>query len=94
MAFQRLVPSRHEVFLGRDWLRSDPHYSQATSHRIDAQVQQLAREALEHALGLLKPRRVLMDLLVNRLIEQETIEGAEFRDLVEHQDNAQLPLQA
>ena len=84
----------HEVFLGRDWLRSDPHYSQATSHRIDDEVQQLAREALEQALGLLKPRRVLMDLLVNRLIEQETIEGAEFRALVEHHHNAQLPLQA
>jgi ATP-dependent Zn protease len=36
----------------------------------------------------------LMDLLVNRLIEQETIEGAEFRALVEHHHNAQLPLQA
>jgi len=72
-----------EVFLGRDWLRSEPHYSRETGNRIDAQVQQLAREALDQAVQLLRPRRTLMDALVNLLIERETIEGPEFEALVD-----------
>ena len=78
-----------EVFLGRDWLRSEPHHSQKTGNRIDAQVQQLARTALNEAVALLQPRRDLMDLLVNQLIEQETIEGHAFRTLVESFEQSQ-----
>jgi cell division protease FtsH len=44
-----------EVFLGRDWLRSQPHYSEDTGSRIDHQVRQLARHALEQAVSLLSP---------------------------------------
>jgi cell division protease FtsH len=76
----------HEVFLGRDWLRSEPHYSQETGSRIDAQVQQLARASLEQAVALLQPRRELMDVLVDLLIQRETIEGAEFSALVEQHE--------
>ena len=72
-----------EVFLGRDWLRSEPHHSQKTSNRIDAEVQRLARHALDQAVSLLEPRRDLMDELVNLLIERETIEGPDFRAVVD-----------
>ena len=72
-----------EVFLGRDWLRQDPHYSRQTGNRIDAQVRQLAQNALDQAVNLLRPRRALMDLLVERLIVEETIEGDAFRALVQ-----------
>ena len=75
-----------EVFLGRDWLRSEPHYSQETGNRIDAQVQQLARLSLEKAVSLLRPRRDLLDELVALLIEQETIEGAAFAAVVERHE--------
>jgi cell division protease FtsH len=71
------------VFLGRDWLRADPAYSQETGNRIDAQVQQLARTALDQAVALLAPRRPLIDALVQELIEQETIEGPAFTAIVE-----------
>jgi cell division protease FtsH len=84
-----------EVFLGRDWLRSEPHYSQETGNRIDAQVQQLARVSLQKAVELLKPRRELMDALVNLLIQRETIEGAEFAVLVKrHEEQAMAAAQA
>ncbi len=76
-----------EVFLGRDWLRSEPHHSQKTSNRIDAEVQQLARHALDQAVSLLESRRDLMDELVNLLIERETIEGPDFRAVVERADD-------
>jgi cell division protease FtsH len=77
-----------EVFLGRDWLRSEPHYSLETGNRIDAQVQQLARQALEQAVELLQQRRPLLDELVNLLIERETIDGTTFSAIVERYEQA------
>jgi cell division protease FtsH len=71
-----------EVFLGRDWLRSEPHYSRETGNRIDGLVRDLARGALDQAVGLLEPRRTLMDELVELLIREETIEGDAFRVVV------------
>jgi cell division protease FtsH len=84
----------HEVFLGRDWLRSDPHYSQETGNRIDAQVQRLARASLDQAVALLTPRRALMDELVELLIQRETIDGAEFTALVERHEQQPSPAAA
>jgi cell division protease FtsH len=72
-----------EVFLGRDWIRSDPHYSQRTSQRIDADVRALARQSLDMALSVLEPRRELINVLVERLIREETIDGDSFRQEVE-----------
>ncbi len=71
-----------EVFLGRDWVRSEAHYSGKTGRKIDDQVRSLACQALEEALDILRPRRELMDVLVERLIAEETIEGAAFRTAV------------
>ncbi|MEO1002964.1 MAG: ATP-dependent zinc metalloprotease FtsH [Cyanobacteria bacterium J06638_7] len=77
-----------EVFLGRDWLRSQPHYSEDTGSRIDDQVREQACAALDQAVALLEPRRDLMDELVNLLISEETIDGDRFRRLVEMHDQA------
>jgi len=68
-----------EVFLGRDWLRSQQPYSRQTGNRIDRQIRDLAQQALERAISLLAPRRSLLDALVQQLIEAETIEGERFR---------------
>ena len=72
-----------EVFLGRDWIRSEPHYSRRTGNLIDQQVRELAVRALEKAIALLQPRRELLDALVERLIEEETIDGERFRKQVD-----------
>jgi len=53
-------------------------------------VQQLARQALEHAVQLLEPRRQLMDELVTTLIEMESLSGDEFRERVERFEAAQI----
>ena len=71
-----------EVFLGRDWIRAEPHYSQDTGNRIDGVVRSLAKQSLETAVSLLEPRRELMDRLVERLISEETIDGESFRQEV------------
>ena len=83
-----------EVFLGRDWLRSDPHYSRETGNRIDGLVRSLARESLQEAINLLSPRRPLIDQLVDLLIEQETLGGEEFRAVVSRYEAAREPVSA
>ncbi len=72
-----------EVFLGRDWIRAEPHYSQDTGNRIDTVVRTLAKQSLQTAVSLLEPRRELMDRLVERLINEETIDGESFRQEVD-----------
>jgi len=83
-----------EVFLGRDWLRSQPPYSLATGNRIDGQVRDLARWSLARAIAILSPRRQLMDELVERLIDEETIEGDRFRQAVDAWQEAHPELAA
>ena len=69
-----------QVFLGRDWMRPEaPPYSSRTGSQIDAQVRQLAASALDQALAVLRPRRELLDRLVEHLIAEETINGEAFR---------------
>ena len=67
-----------EVFLGRDWFSQRPGYAETTGREIDQQVQELARRSLQRAVELLEPRRIEMDLLVDALIEEETLQGDRF----------------
>ena len=85
-----------QVFLGRDWFRPEAPYSNRTGNRVDQQVRRLASEALDQALAILRPRRALIDLLVERLIGEETIAGDSFRASVEQWEAAhpQLALAA
>ena len=76
-----------EVFLGRDWTRSEHHYSASTAKVIDQEVQQMARAALDRAVAMLQPRRELIDDLVESLIEQETLDGDGFRAQVASFEN-------
>ena len=88
-----------QVFLGRDWIRPEASpYSSRTGSQIDAQVRQLAVAALDQALAVLRPRRELMDRLVEQLIAEETINGEAFRALVaewesENPQFSELPAQ-
>lgn len=70
-----------EVFLGRDWMtRSD--YSEAIASRIDNQVREIVEECYENAKKIMRDNRSAIDRLVDLLIEKETIEGEEFRQIV------------
>ncbi|PIG92548.1 cell division protein FtsH [Gloeocapsopsis sp. IPPAS B-1203] len=70
-----------EVFLGRD-LMTRSEYSEEITARVDAQIRQIISHCHQQALKLLQDNRVLMDRLVDLLIEQETIDGDEFRKIV------------
>ena len=82
-----LETSNREVFLGGDWMNRS-EYSEEIAARIDSQVREIIKEAYEQAKDLLAQNRPLVDYLVDLLIEQETIEGEEFRKIVSEYTNS------
>ncbi|MBO0349820.1 ATP-dependent zinc metalloprotease FtsH [Phormidium pseudopriestleyi FRX01] len=70
-----------EVFLGRD-LGSKADYSEEVASKVDRQVREIAFDCYEKARVILRQHRYLLDRLVDMLLEQETIEGEDFRKLV------------
>ncbi|AFY77476.1 MAG: ATP-dependent zinc metalloprotease FtsH [Hydrococcus sp. C42_A2020_068] len=70
------------VFLGNDLVNKRAEYSEEISSRIDAQVREIISHCRQHAQAIIQGNRALVDKLVDLLIEQETIEGDQFRQLV------------
>ncbi|MBT9311534.1 ATP-dependent zinc metalloprotease FtsH [Leptothoe kymatousa] len=70
------------VFLGRSDLMQRSEYSEEMAAKIDQRVRDIAMTAYEKARSMLKNNRSLLDRLVDRLVEKETIDGNEFRDIV------------
>jgi cell division protease FtsH len=69
------------VFLGNDSMKRT-EYSEAIAARIDAQVRTIITQAHERAKNIIRENRPLIDRIVDTLIEQETIDGEQFRELV------------
>lgn len=76
-----LESQQGEVFLGRDWM-SRSEYSDAIASRIDNQVRSIVEECYELSKKLIRENRTVCDRLVDLLIEKETIDGEEFRQIV------------
>ncbi|MEB3269707.1 MAG: ATP-dependent zinc metalloprotease FtsH2 [Leptolyngbya sp.] len=76
-----LESSQGEVFLGRDWLNRS-EYSEDIASRIDAQVRSIVEHCYADARRLMLENRAVIDRLVDLLIEKETIDGDEFRQIV------------
>lgn len=70
-----------DVFLGRD-LMSRSEYSDEIAARIDVQVRELIQHAYEEAIHLVRDQRAAVDRLVDLLVEKETIDGEEFRQIL------------
>lgn len=76
-----LESQQGEVFLGRDWMtRSD--CSEEIQARIDSQVREIAEHCYEDARRIIRENREVIDRLVDLLVERETIDGDEFRQIV------------
>ncbi|MFM7220237.1 MAG: ATP-dependent zinc metalloprotease FtsH2 [Nodosilinea sp.] len=76
-----LESQQGEVFLGRDWTtRSE--YSNEIATRIDAQVRTIAEHCYAEACKIIQENRIVIDRLVDLLIDKETIDGDEFRQIV------------
>jgi len=71
------------LFLARDFSRMRD-YSESTAQAIDQEVKGLIDEAYRRATDLLSASRAKLDLIARALLEFETLDGAQIRDLIEH----------
>ena len=69
------------VFLGNEPMQR-AEYSEAISARIDAQIREIAVQCYDKAKAIIKDNRLAIDRIVDLLIERETIDGQEFRQLL------------
>ena len=71
------------VFLGRDISRSRD-YSEATAEEIDREVRKLIDDAYQTAKRALTEHRDKLETIAKALLEFETLDGAQIRDIIEH----------
>jgi cell division protease FtsH len=76
------LESEEDLYLNRGNL-SSADYSEDLAIKIDRQVREIVNRCHEDALQLMLQYRELMDDLVEVLLEQETVEGEAFRQMVE-----------
>lgn len=70
-----------EVFLGGNMM-TRAEYSESIAARIDEQVRHIVEQCHNDARRMMQENRVVIDRLVDLLIEKETIDGEEFRQIV------------
>ncbi|HBC85872.1 MAG TPA: cell division protein FtsH [Lentisphaeria bacterium] len=74
--------SRDEhIYLGRDIVRSEG-YSEETAREIDLEIKKLVDEAMKRAMHILTENKAKLELLANKLLEVETMDGVEVRKLL------------
>ncbi|MCY0876202.1 MAG: ATP-dependent zinc metalloprotease FtsH [Firmicutes bacterium] len=72
-----------QVFLGRD-IASEPNYSDAIAYEIDKEMRSVVDECYERTRQLLTEHREKLDLLAQTLLEYETLDGEQIRQLMEY----------
>ena len=70
-----------QVFLGRDINRSRD-YSEATAQEIDREVRSLVDDAYDRAKQLIMAHRDKIELIAQALLEYETLDGDQVKDIV------------
>ena len=71
------------VFLGRDLSRARD-YSEATAQEIDREVRKLCDDAYQRAKDLLVQHRETLESISRALLEYETLDGAQIRDIIKY----------
>jgi cell division protease FtsH len=64
------------VFLGKEFTEQRD-YSESVAEMIDVEVKQLVSDAYDRALVILKKHRKVLDVLAEKLLEQETVDAKE-----------------
>ncbi|GAB4484088.1 MAG: ATP-dependent zinc metalloprotease FtsH [Thermodesulfovibrionales bacterium] len=78
-----------QIFLGRE-IAQHKDYSEKTAEDIDDEVRRIATEAYESARSLLTRNAGLLEAFAQKLLEKETMDGAELDQLIQEY-NAQTP---
>ncbi len=71
------------VFLGRD-LNKSRDYSEATAQEIDKEVRRLCDEAYARATKILSENRDKLKAIAEALLEYETLDGDQIRDILKY----------
>ncbi len=71
----------HQLFLGRD-ITEERNYSEETAKIIDDEVKKIVDSCYKNARDKLYESKDKLDLLANKLIEKETLEEYEVRELL------------
>ncbi len=82
---------QEHVFLGRDINRSRD-YSEATAQEIDREVRKLCDDAYSRAKDLLTRHRDKLEIIAKALLEFETLDGSQIRDISEHGEMRNPPV--
>ncbi len=72
-----------QVFLARDISRSRD-YSEATAEEIDREVRKLIDDAYARAMKIISDNRDKLEIIAKALLEFETLDGPQVRDIIEH----------
>ena len=71
-----------QVFLGGNMGQEGNDFAESIADRIDDQVCKIINYCEQKAIEIVIDNRVIIDLAVERLLDIETMDGAEFRELV------------
>jgi len=71
------------VFLGRDISRARD-YSEATAEQIDQEVKKLLDDSYQLAKKTLTAHRDQLEVIAKALLEYETLDGSQIKEIVEH----------
>ncbi len=74
--------SARNQFLGNDFGSAQLH-SEQTAREIDEEVKRIIDEALERVRHVIRERRDALEAITKALIERETLDGDEFKQLLE-----------
>lgn len=68
------------VFLGKEFTEQRD-YSESVAEQIDIEVKQLVSDAYDRAKVILKKHRKVLDVLAEKLLEQETVDAKELEEI-------------
>ena len=71
-----------QVFLGGNMGQDGSEFAESIADRIDDEVCKIINYCEQKAIEIILDNRVVIDLAVERLLDVETLDGAEFRELV------------
>jgi cell division protease FtsH len=75
--------SQQQVFLGEDLMTSGREYSDDTAKLLDEEVARILTEQEQRAIELITKHRRGLELIAEKLLEEETIDGRDVANLIQ-----------
>ena len=71
-----------QIFLGANMTPENSDYAESLADRIDDQVCKIINYCEQKAVEIIVDNRVIIDLIVEKLLDIETMDGTEFREIL------------